>query len=374
MSRLRVALDATPLIGERTGVGVFCDGALRSLAAREDVAVSAFAISWRRRHAILELAPPGVGTGQRPIPARPVHLAWRTLDVPPLDWFVPPSDVVHGTNFVVPPTRRAARVVTIHDLTMVRFPQMCTPATLSLLPLIRRSIGRGAFVHTPSEFVAAEVIEHFGADPARVVAVHHGVPTSDQAAGSGGSLRAPDSPFILAVGTIEPRKDYPGLVRAFDSVAELVPDVRLVICGAAGWGADAFEAAVRRAAHADRIDRLGYVTPGELGTLWSHASAYCFPSVYEGFGLPPLQAMAAGVPVVATSAGAVPEVVGDGAELVPPGDTEALAAALVRVLEDDDLRERLIAAGRTRAAGFTWDAAAEGLTALYRDALTAVTS
>lgn len=370
-SRLRVAVDATPLLGRPTGVGAFCSGALGGLGSRGDVAVSAFAVSWRRRRGLGGLVPPGVSVVDRPMPARPLHLAWRHARVPPLEWFTGPADVVHGTNFVVPPTARAAAVVSVYDLTTVRFPELREPATAAFPDLIRRALRRGAFVHTLARFVADEVVEVFGADPDRVRVVAPGVPETpadDPAAPP--ALRLPPGcdRYVLAVGTVEPRKDYPGLVAAFDAVAADRPELALVVVGADGWGADAFTAALSRAKAAGRVVRAGYLSDGELGRVLRRASVLCYPSRYEGFGFPPLQAMAVGVPVVATAAGAVPEVVGPAAALVAVGDTDALAGALAGVLDDAGRRDALVAAGYRQVAGFSWDACAAGLTALYAEA------
>ena len=378
--RLSVGFDATPLIGRPTGVGVFCAGALEGLAHRDDVDVSAYAVSWRRRKGISELVPPRVATAQRPMPARPLHAAWSRLAVPPLEWFVGDVDVVHGSNFVVPPTKRAARVVTVHDLTVTRFPELCDEPTLAYPALIRRAVSQGAWVHTPSAFVAAEVVEEFEIDPERVRAVHHGVPrlaavhdaeVGPRSDGSGPSpVTLPDgcSRYVLAVGTIEPRKDYPLLVRSFAAVVAAHPDVALVIVGGDGWGAGRFAEAVAASSVRDRIIRPGYIDDAALATVLRGAAVLAYPSRYEGFGFPPLQAMAAGVPVVATGGGAVPEVVGDGAWLVAPGDEDALAEQLVRALSAGDDVEALIARGRVRSASFTWERCADGLVGLYRDA------
>lgn len=379
---LRVAADATPLLGARTGVGVFTSCALRALAARADLDVCAFAVSWRRRGWLNGHVPGGVRLVERPMPARPLHAAWRWTAGPPVEWWTGPVDVVHGTNFVVPPARRAARVVTVHDLTTVRFREMCDPATLAFPRLVRRAVRRGAWVHTPSEFVAAEVVELLGVAPDRVRAVHHGVPGE---VGAGGGTTGDDVPrvnegagdassskrherYILALGTIEPRKDLPSLVRAFDAIAGSRPDLWLRVAGPDGWGVAAFEAAVAAARHGDRVCRLGWVGGRDRDRLLREATVFAYPSVYEGFGFPPLEAMAAGVPVVATDAGAVAEVAGDGAVLVPVGDVDALAATLARVVDDADARADLVERGRRRVAGFSWEACAEGLVALYRDA------
>ncbi|HVA42685.1 MAG TPA: glycosyltransferase family 1 protein [Acidimicrobiales bacterium] len=392
-SRLAVALDATPLLGFRTGVGVFCQWALDSLRRRDELAVSAFAISWRRRRGISDHVPPGVRVIDTPMPARPLHRAWSMGGVPPIEWFTGRQAVVHGTNFVVPPTRRAARVMTVHDLTSVRFPELCDDYTRRFPRLVRRALDEGAWVHTPSEFVAAEVVDLLGAPPERVRAVHHGVPplevpgalaagtpaaesdapepgASDSGAAKAGARRGAGvpGPYVLAIGTIEPRKDLPTLVRAFDLVAAEEPELRLVVAGADGWGVPAYEEAVGASAHAGRILRLGYVDSRLRSDLLRHASLYAYPSLYEGFGLPPLEAMLAGVPVLTTDAGALPEVVGDAAAMVPVGDVGAMAAAMRRLLTDDSARAALVAAGRARAASYRWEDSAAGLSALYADA------
>jgi glycosyltransferase involved in cell wall biosynthesis len=174
--------------------------------------------------------------------------------------------------------------------------------------------------------------------------------------------------FCLAIGTAEPRKDFPGLVRAFGTVAERHPDVALVLAGPAGWGEQALDEAVAASAVRDRIVRTGWVAPSDLAALLTRASVLAFPSLYEGFGFPPLQAMRAGVPVVATRAGSLPEVLGDGALLVAPGDHVALAEAIDTCLGDETERRRLSAAGTAWSAQYSWESCGEGLEALYRDA------
>ncbi|GAC1595695.1 MAG: glycosyltransferase family 1 protein [Acidimicrobiales bacterium] len=376
---MRLALDATPLLGARTGVGTFVAGALDALSVRPEMTVTAYALSWRGRTTLREVLPAGVTSGWA-VPAGPLLRLWAHSGLVPAEWIADAEDgieVVHGTNFVVPPTRRAARVVTVHDLTCVRFPELCAPTSLRYPALIRRAIGRGAFVHAPSAHVAAEVCEAFGADPERVVAVHHGlgVPGDDDAAGEPGAT-APDGlrlaqaltgggveRYVLALGTVEPRKDFALLVRAFDRIATGRPDVGLIIAGPDGWGGELLEQALGAARHRTRIGRAGYVDgPTRIGLL-AGATVFAFPSVYEGFGLPPLEAMAAGVPVVATATGAVAEVSGGLATLVAVGDEEGLADAMAAVL--DDRPGDQIDAARAHAASFTWSRCANGLASLY---------
>lgn len=336
--------------------------------------VEAFAVSWRRRSQLAGRLPGGVAHHQRAMPARPLHALWARWDRPPVEWFIGAADVVHGTNFVVPPTRRAAAVVSVHDLTPVRHPEMCDAATLAYPALIRRALRRGAWVHADSAFVAGEVVEAFGADPGRVRVVHPGVPdavpVSEAAAEDALRRLLPPGTgrYCLAVGTAEPRKDLPGLVGAFGDVAASHADVSLVLAGPPGWGEAALEAAVAASPARGRIVRTGWVVDADKAALLERAAVLAYPSLYEGFGFPPLEAMRAGVPVVATRTGSVPEVVGDGALLVEPGDREGLAAALERVLVDDAERRDLVAAGSAWVSGFSWESCGEGLEQLYRDA------
>lgn len=375
--RLSVALDATPLLGRPTGIGAFCSGALSGLASRSGLDVSAFAISWRRRRGIETLVPPEVSTRQRAMPARPLNTMWRHSSHPSAEWFIGKHQVVHGTNYIVPPCRGAARVVTVFDLTTVRFPELSNRSTLIFPALIRRAIDEGAWVHTGSEFVAEEIIEEFDVGVDQVRVVYPGIPALGAGPGPAEAelatlaalpLPAGTARYILAVGTIEPRKDYPLLVNAFASVARAHQDVALVIVGADGWGAESFLDALAASPVRDRIVRPGYLDDPALDGVLRGASVLAFPSVYEGFGFPPLQAMAAGVPVVSTSVGAIPEVVGDGALLVEGGNAKGLAEALIHVLDGGPEVGKLLDRGRDRTAAFTWTRCAEGLDRLYRDA------
>lgn len=370
-SPLRVAVDATPLLGARTGIGRFTTAILEGLGRRPDIAPRAFAATWRGREGWAGLLPPGVAAVGRPMAARPLRAAWRTIGRPAVEWWTGPVDVVHGTNFVVPPTRRAATVVTVHDLTAVHFPELCTPDVRRYPDLLRRALDRGAWVHAVSDFVAGEVVAELGAPPERVRAVPNGGPEPGPPGDPDTGRRlAGAERYVLSLATIEPRKDHATLVRAFAEAALGGPlaGVRLVLAGAAGWGTDELDAALARSPAADRVVRLGWVDDAARASLLAGASALAYPSRYEGFGLPPLEAMAAGTPVVATAVGAVPEVVGDAAVLVPPADAGALAEALRSVLVDGDRADELRRRGRARVAAFDWGRTVDGLVDLYRDA------
>lgn len=383
-----VAIDATPLLDVMTGVGEFCLRAMGALALRGDLDVSAYAVSWRRRHGLVAKVPPGVAVRDRPMPARPLNKSWSFWPLPPVELLIGAADVVHGTNFVVPPTWRAAAVVTVHDLTPVRFPEMCRAATLAYPGLVKKALRRGAWVHTPTWSVAEEVVEVLGAPPERVRAVHHGLapPLLLRQPAGGAALQgppvlahaAPVAPgllppwvekYVLAVGTVEPRKDFPTLVRAFDLIAGDHPELALVIAGPDGWGTAALDDVVAASPWRDRVVRPGWVADATRDALIAGAVVLACSSRYEGFGFPPLQAMALGTPVVATRCGALVEVLGEDASFVDVGDHEALAAALDRLLCDDGPRAELARRGQSRAEKFTWEASAAGLAQLYRDAV-----
>ncbi|MGA3215456.1 MAG: glycosyltransferase family 1 protein [Acidimicrobiales bacterium] len=377
MTKLRVAYDVLPLAGELTGVGRFCAGLAAALVELEDLELVGYAIA---RHGRKETATAahdlGLDVRAWSVPTRVANVVWQRAELPPIEWLVGTVGVVHGTNYVVPPARRAGRVVSVHDLTALRYPEMCVPASLAYPGLVRQAARKGAFVHVPSGFVRDEVVERLGVDAERVRVVPYGVDGPGQitparaaatVAGPARAGRPPRSaPYVLALGAVEPRKDLPTLVGAFAQLARSNEDLELVVAGPQGWAEPAFAAAVAACGVARRVVRLGYLKEDERLSLLSGAVALAYPSLYEGFGFPPLEAMAAGVPVVATTAGSLPEVLGDAAELVAPGDAAALAGALQRVIEDEALRARLIEAGRARAASFTWASAAVSIAELYR--------
>lgn len=372
---MHVAVDATPLLGARTGIGVFTHEVIHHLAQDPTMHLRAFPISWRGRDTLADQLPATVEVVTRPLAARPLMRAWQRADHPTIEWWTGAVDVVFGPNFVVPPARRAAEVMTVHDLTCVRFPEMCTDDVLRFPDCIRRALRRGAWVHTVSDAVADEVREHFDVPAERVVTVPNGVsplaPDAPGADAATGRRLAGSDRYVLGLGTIEPRKDFPALVAAFDDLAADDPDLHLVIAGPDGWGLDAYVTAVDRAHHRDRIVRFGWIDDAARAALLRGASAFAFPSRYEGFGLPPLEAMLAGTPTVTTSAGGLASTVGDAAVVVAPGDPVALAAALHDVLRDDALRADLVARGHERTEALSWAATAAGLRGVFAAAIAA---
>ena len=359
---IRIAVDTTPLLGQPTGVGVMTRELVNRLADAEDLTVTGYVASWRARDRYRSVLPTGIDPYRLRWPARLCHQAWQRVERPRL-----PSrfDVVHGTNFVLPPAHGTAGLVTVHDLTAWRFPKMVDRYSAAYPVLVERALARGASVHCVSHSVAAEVVDVLGLSGDRV----HVIPNGFARGHTGNSERTRDmiaGPYLLAIGTVEPRKDYVGLVESMTEVWNHYPELRLVIAGADGWGTEELANAAERVGAGDRLIRLGYVSEQEKADLLAGAELFVFPSVYEGFGLPVLEAMDAGLPVVTTSTGALPEVAGDAALLVTPRSADELSRAILLALADDDLRRTLVASGRRRVQDFSWDRMAAEMADLYR--------
>jgi glycosyltransferase involved in cell wall biosynthesis len=382
---MKVALDATPLLGPRTGVGHYVAGLAEGLAELpgpepEEVALVPF--TWRGTGDLPRVAPAGprLRHGRRRVPARLLQAAWARMAFPPVEWLAGRVDVFHATNFVAPPARRAAVVVTVHDLTYLRYPEMVTAASARYRDLVPRALRRGAIVCTPTAAVADEVADAYRLPPERLVVTSLGVGPAWRAATPPDPAwlagRGLPERYLLFVGNREPRKNLPTLLTAYrDLLASRVPGgvagppgdlPPLVLVGPPGWG----EALDLAGLPPEAVRTPGYLPEDDLARVVAGAAALAFPSWYEGFGLPALEALACGTPVVAADLPALREVLGDQAELVPPGDATALADALARVL-DDPGGEPARAARRARAAAFTWAACARATLSAYHRALAA---
>jgi len=365
-----VAIDVTPLLGARSGIGnavAEIVGALGELEAAPSLIP--YTLSARARLMRAD-APPD--TRFIPWPARGLLAAWARGDVPRVDGRLRPANVIHATNYLAPPSR-LPMLLSIYDCSFVRYPELCTPEVRALVPLVRRAIGRGVTVHTGSEFVAEEIEEIFGPrlrSAGRLVVIPLGVPRLGTEASMPARVSAAvgDAPFVLAIATLEPRKNLAHLVSAFGVLAAKHPDLRLVIAGRDGPARPAVDAAMARLSSETRarVVLAGQVDDAGKRALLDTARVLAYPSIYEGFGFPLLEAMSASLPVVAARAGSIPEVAGDAALLVEPTDERSLADALDRVVGDETLRSQLVARGHDRVGNFSWPATARALASLYR--------
>jgi glycosyltransferase involved in cell wall biosynthesis len=317
---------------------------------------------------------PGLPNGVRfvRLPSRALLALWSRHDHPSLDRWLHGADVVHATNFVTGPSRRPT-LTTINDIGFVLDPSSADSVVAAFGPVLRRAVARGAHVHVTTRQVGSEVEEHFGPGlmaAGRISVVPFGIPPLGPNGPLPPALRAflAGGPYVLAIGRAERRKNFPVLVAAFGQVAPQHPSLRLLLAGPEGPDSPSVHQAVAALPPrvAERVLVSGPVSGPVRRNLLEGAEVLAYPSLYEGFGFPPLEAMQAGVPVLASRVGAVLEVAGPAAELVDPRDVGALAAGLYRLVNDQARREELIAAGKRRAASFSWQATADGLHDLYR--------
>ncbi|MEU5695395.1 glycosyltransferase family 1 protein [Actinosynnema sp. NPDC020468] len=354
---LKVLIDGTPLLGHRTGIGRYTAALAEELASMPDeVDVRAVAFTLRGWRALRTVLPHDVLARGLPVSARLLRQFWLRSRFPPVELLAGLTDVMHATNFVLPPTLRAGGVVTIHDLAFLDSPGDLPPSDRRLPELVRQSAHRAAVVCTPTQAVAGVVQERFGVAPEKIVVTPLGVdPAWFAARPPSPALRSRlglPAEYVLFVGAGGPRKGLATLLDAHAVAPSLPP---LVLAGPGQSGVDG------------RVRRTGYLNDVDLRSVVAGASVLVMPSRDEGFGLPVLEALACNVPVVCSDLPALREVAGGLAAHVPFGDVEALSAALVAAVEGtasaDDQAGR-----RTRAAGFTWRRTAELTLEAYRRA------
>ncbi|MFM7718123.1 MAG: glycosyltransferase family 4 protein, partial [Actinomycetota bacterium] len=364
---MRLLVDARPALDpRRTGVGTYAARLLEHLpAAAPDDTVVAWYLHARGLLRPRTFFPPAANLEERAsrFPARVFQPLSFRLGVPRLEWLAR-FDALLATNFLPPPTRSRGVVLVVHDLAFVRHPETAPQMDDRFLRRFRGALAACASAIVPSRAVAGDLVAFGGIEEARIEVVPHGVDPARvpaDAAARRNRLGVGEGRYALFVGGIEPRKNLPRLVAAF---AALPGDARLVVAGGpVRW----FPAAARDLDRAvaelppavrSRLLRVGYVDDADRAALLDGASLLAYPSLEEGFGLPVLEAMAAGVPVLTSDRSALPEVAGDAAVLVDPTDVDAIGAGLARLLDDDALRARLASAGRERASTFPWSAAA----------------
>jgi glycosyltransferase involved in cell wall biosynthesis len=287
-------------------------------------------------------------------------------------------DLFHSPDFVLPFVGRTPALLTVHDLSFLRVPQYFVPGFRDYLEqAVSRGVSRAHHILADSESTLSDLVELMGVSRERISVVYPGVERhfsrieDVQILARVADRYSLPKRFVLGLSTLQPRKNFEGLIEAFRlllaqaSERREIADLHLVICGGLGWMWEELEGRVTQHGLSDRIHFAGFVQDEDLPALYSLATVFAFPSWYEGFGLPVLEAMACGTPVVAANNSSLPEVVGEGGLMVDAGDPEELAAALQRVLVDHNLREHLVAAGTVHARRYTWYNAAVSLVSIY---------
>jgi glycosyltransferase involved in cell wall biosynthesis len=382
---MRIGIDYTAAARQRAGIGRYTRELVAALfrlvgqdAVRSDrsplshkytlfAAVGGLeTVDWRLEIENLQSLVSSLRFREIPITDDWLHRLWQRLRLPiPVEAITGPLDVFYSPDFVLPPTLRATRtLLTVHDLSFLHFPDAFVPSLRAYLErVVPRSVARADRVLADSESTRKDLIAHFGMAPEKVYVLYSGVDAHfhpEEEPGEGERLwdkYGIESPYVLSVGTLQPRKNYVRLISAF---ANLPPaDLRLYIAGGWGWLYEDIFAEAEK--HGDRVRVLGFVDDTDLPALLRNAALFAFPSLYEGFGIPPLEAMACGVPVVCSNASSLPEVAGDAALMVDPLDVDALTRAMARALNDVSLRQEMVAKGLAQAERFTWKKAARQL-------------
>jgi glycosyltransferase involved in cell wall biosynthesis len=375
---MRIAIDYSAAVNQRAGVGRLVRNQVLALAD-VDRANDYTLFYARPNDGAVGLFPPADNFARREVRLRERWLAvlWHRAKIPlPAEWLSGPIDLFHSPDFVLPPLRRARGILTVHDLAFLMRPE-CADARLRayLEEVVPRSVRRADFIIADSENTRNDLVVLLGVPPSAVSVVPGGVeerfaPVTDAAELQAARQRlgVGDAPFILAVGVLEPRKNLNRLMDAFGILKQrgAPADLKLVLAGGHGWLVEGI--LDHHAASRVRDDILlpGFVPDDLLPAIYSAANVFAFPSLYEGFGLPILEAMACGTPVVASRASCLPEVAEGAAVMVDPNDPEEIASALEQALTDEHLRGELKARGRARAAEYTWHRAAQQLLRVYQ--------
>jgi len=372
---VRILLDYRPALRERTGVGEFVHELVRALAAdrtrhgRGDQ-LAILCTSWKDRPAAdLGSELPNVEIVDRRLPVRALTWAWNRLGWPPVEWLAGAADVVHAQTPLLIPSRGAAQVVTIHDLDFLNRPDRARAEMRRDFPaLVHEHARRADHIVVSSHYTAGEVMRQLGVPRSRVTVCSPGAPAwahtvaRERVATDLGST-------ILFLGTVDERKNVGGLLDAYASLRARRPDVPpLVIAGRVTDAAAPIVARATQAPLAGSVEVRGYVAHQDRPLLYRHARMLVLPSFEEGFGLPVLEAMACGVPVVVSNRGSLPEVAGAAATPVDPADVDGLALQMENLLDHDAARGA-ISRGLAQASTFTWDGCARSALDAYREAI-----
>jgi glycosyltransferase involved in cell wall biosynthesis len=371
---VRVLIDYRPALREPSGVGVYTHQLAKALLALGTLDLTLFSSSWKDR-----IAPgaelPGAILLDRRIPVRLLNLLWHRAGWPPVEALSAGRfDVVHSSHPLLMPSRNAAQVITVHDLNFLSHPERTrAEVRRDYPPLAREHARRADAIIVPSAFTAGEVERQLGIAPERIAVCPHGAPDWTPRSAP------PKVGYVLFFSTLEPRKNVGGLLDAYErliaggaaagtgSPNASIPE--LVLAGKATDEARLWLERIKRPPLQGMVRHIGYVEPGDRRALYDGARLLVMPSFEEGFGIPVLEAMSVGVPVVAANRGSLPEVLGDAGPLVDPNQPEAIAAAIARFLKDETYTAECVRRGLARAKEFRWDRTAERVCAAYGQAI-----
>ena len=382
---MRIGIDVTSAVRQGAGIGRFTRELIRAYLSldlpHEHILFAATgglstSVTDARLAYITEHARrPPLATCHLPLSDDWLHRLWHRARLPvPIEAMIGRVDLFHEPDFVLPPTLpRTHTVLTVHDLTFIRDAESALPKLRRYLNrVVPRSVARATHVLADSTATQHDLVEFFHTPAEKITVIYGGVDARFAPVRDPGRLAAVRArynigpgTFILGLGTLQPRKNYQRLIRAFSDLRPLASDLRLIIVGGRGWLYDSILAEVQQLGLEGCVMFPGFVDDGDLPALYSAAALFAFPSIYEGFGLPVLEAMACGTPVVTSKTSSLVEVGGEAALLVEPTNVDAIADAMRRILQDADLRRTLATRGFEQARRFTWEKAALQLREIY---------
>lgn len=371
---MRVCMDIQSAVTQRAGVGRYTKMLAEELAAtRGENDLSLFYFDYQRR-----CKPAPVRGAKfnvcRWMPGRIAQGLWKTINWPSFTAFAGDADVFHFPNFTLPPLARGASVITVHDVAFQRLPDTLEDKNrLYLQARMTSSLARADAIITVSEFTKRELAELLRVPEEKMFAIHSGLdadmrPPPPEAIAAQRERIGLDRPYLLMVGTIEPRKNIPFLIEVFERMTTFDGD--LVIAGRCGWKYEPILERMKSSKKAPRIRHLNNLSEADLPALYGGAELFVLPSLYEGFGFPPLESMACGVPAVVAPAGALAEVCGDAAVVIPDYNAERWAETIRRLLNHPSERDALRARGLAHAPTFQWSETARKTWAVYERAAT----
>lgn len=371
---MRVALELQPCCGKRSGIGMYTYELASRMRSGDGLEFAGNVFNFLGRNDN-DSALAGIEMPiwvQKAMPYGGYRRIWHRVPIPYQALF-PPADLSVFFNFIVPPRIKGKAIAVIYDMTYLRYPETMNESNLRRIHRdIAYSVARSDRIVTISQFSKREIHELLQV-PSEKIEVVYSAPsvTAEIAEFQMVQQRLGiRRPYLLYVGTIEPRKNLIRLIQAFNRLKKEagIPH-QLVLAGGSGWKTEEIHRAAETTPFADEIRFTGYLSSGEKNTLYQNADAMIFPSLYEGFGMPPLEAMLFGCPVICADAASLPEIVGRAAELVDPSDVQEIAQGIWRVLSDSGRRAVLIEQGRQQAAQFSWDRSAEKMIKICRETL-----
>lgn len=371
---MRVALELQPCCGDRSGIGTYTYELARRLKSGGGLEFSGNVFNFLNRddnRAALEGIDMPVHV-KKSLPYGVYRRIWHSLPIS-YEMFFPKADLTVFFDYIVPPRVSGHVMTTIHDMTYSRFPNTMDLRNLNRIRRdIDNSVERSSRILTVSEFSKKEIISLLGVSPEKVRVVYNAPSISNEMA-SMESLQKKygiSSPYLLYVGTIEPRKNVIRLLRAFAQLKEEmgIPH-QLVLAGSMRWRAEEFQHAISGNCWKDQIILTGYVSGAEKNALYRYADAFVFPSLYEGFGIPPLEAMSFGCPVICSNKASLPEVIGEAGTYIEPEDVVSIAQGIWNVISSPEYRETVVEKGRQQSRKFSWENSAKKLAGICQEFL-----